>query len=117
MDVHYVRFVLALLFVLGLIGLLAFVLRRFGLGGVRISPAFRGKARNAERRLAVVEVATVDARHRLVLLRRDGVEHLVLLGHNGDLLIEKDIVPPETPSTGAPGGFRETLRSSGNAQA
>jgi flagellar protein FliO/FliZ len=116
-DVHYVRFVLALLFVLGLIGLLAFALRRFGLGAVRVSPAFRGKARNAERRLAVVEVATVDARHRLVLIRRDGVEHLVLLGHGGDLLVETNIVPPETPPAGAAQSFRETLRSTGSSQA
>ena len=112
MDVQYVRFILALLFVLGLIGLLAFLLRRFGLGGIRISPAFRPKGRNAEPRLAVVEVATVDARHRLVLVRRDNVEHLVLFGPNSDLLIESNIVPPgENAKSGS--SFRETLTATG----
>lgn len=115
MDVQYVRFILALLFVLGLIGLLAFLLRRFGLGGIRISPAFRSKGRNAERRLAVVEVATVDARHRLVLVRRDNVEHLVLLGSNSDLVIESNIVPPgETGKSGS--SFRETLTATGETR-
>lgn len=115
MDVQYVRFILALLFVLGLIGLLAYVLRRLGLGGVRISPAFRGNARNSERRLAVVEVATVDARHRLVLVRRDSVEHLVLIGANSDLLIESNIKAPDQPPSEA-ASFRETLRSAGDQQ-
>lgn len=118
MDVQYVRFILALLFVLGLIGLLAYLLRRFGIGGVRVSPAFRGKARNAENRLAVVEVATVDMRHRLVLLRRDDTEHLVLLGNAGDLLIETGIQSASRPG-GRPGSgesFQETLRATGERQ-
>jgi len=111
-DVQYVRFLLALLFVLGLIGLLAFLLRRFGLGAVRISPAFRGKARGAAR-LAVVEVAVVDARHRLVLVRRDDTEHLVLLGATSDLVIESGITPPKTPPSGSAVSFLDTLRTTG----
>jgi len=113
-DVQYVRFVLALLFVLGLIGLLAYLLRRFGIGGVRVSPAFRGKARNSEKRLAVVEVVTVDMRHRLVLLRRDNTEHLVLLGSAGDLLIETGIQSSGRPGSGD--SFQETLRATGERQ-
>ena len=116
MDVQYVRFVLALLFVLGLIGLLAFVLRRFGLGGVRISPAVRGTARNTERRLSVVEVATVDTRHRLVLVRRDSVEHLVLLGANSDLLIESNIGAPERTPPSDAASFQQTLRTTEEQQ-
>jgi flagellar protein FliO/FliZ len=114
-DVQYVRFLLALLFVLGLIGLLAYLLRRFGLGAVRISPAFRGKGRGAAPRLAVVEVAVVDARHRLVLLRRDDTEHLVLLGTTSDLLIESGITAPQAPP-GAGGSFIDTLRTTGETR-
>lgn len=99
MDIEYVRFLLALLFVLGLIGLLAFVLRRFGMGAVRVSPAHR---RSSERRLAVVEVASVDARRRLVLVRRDDTEHLILLGQTADLLIERGIKPGQPRPTGEP---------------
>lgn len=113
MDGQYVRFLLALLFVLGLIGLLAFLLRRFGFGAIRVSPAFRGKGRGVEKRLAIVEVAPVDARRRLVLLRRDNTEHLVLLGTNSELLIESGIEPPDAPA-GPDGTFLDTLRSAGD---
>lgn len=81
----YFRFVLALVFVLGLIGALAWAARRFGLAG-RLA-ATTGKSR----RVKIVEVTPLDARHRLVLLRRDDVEHLVLLGAGADLLIERGI--------------------------
>lgn len=113
MDVEYVRFLLALLLVLGLIGLFAYLLRRFGVGAVRISPAFRGKARGTDRRLAVVEVATVDARRRLVLLRRDDTEHLVLLGHNNDLLIESNIDAGDGGAPESQDGFKDALRKAG----
>lgn len=115
MDLEYVRFLLALLVVLGLIGLLAVVLRRFGFGGVRISPAFRGKGGRPERRLAVVEVAAVDARRRLVLVRRDDTEHLILLGATTDLLIESGI-RPGTQRSAQSGGFDAALRSAGETR-
>jgi flagellar protein FliO/FliZ len=48
-------------------------------------------------------VAQIDPRRRLLLVRRDGVEHLVLLGINNDLILETGIAPPpEAP--GAAGG-------------
>ncbi len=89
-DVYF-KFVLALVFVLGLIGGLAWAARRFGLGG-RLTPN-AGQAR----RLAVVEVMPLDARRRLVLLRRDATEHLVLLGAGPDLLLESGIAAPRSP--------------------
>ncbi len=79
----YFKFLLALIFVLGLIGCLAWAARRFGLAG-RLTPN-TGKAR----RLSVVEVMPLDARRRLVLLRRDDTEHLVLLGGGADLHLER----------------------------
>ena len=69
----YLQFVLALLFVLGLIGLAAMLARRFGL-----APTVRPD--RGPRRLAVVESIALDGKRRLLLLRRDGVEHLVILG-------------------------------------
>jgi len=115
-EVEYVRFLLALLFVLGLIGLLAILLRRFGFGAVRISPAFRSKGRQAEKRLAVVEVAALDARRRLVLIRRDDTEHLVLLGNTADLLIESNIKPTRQGPGAQGGSFQGMLRSSGETR-
>lgn len=84
----YLRFVLALLFVLALIGLAAWLVRRFGLAGAVVLP------RGRQRRLSVVESVAVDGKHRLVLLRRDEVEHLVLLGPGPHLLVESGITPP-----------------------
>ncbi len=94
----YLRFVLALVFVLALIGVIAWVARRFGLAG-RL-PVTRGP-----RRLAIVEVAPIDARRRLVLFRRDGVEHLVLLGATSDLVIESGI---------AQAGFEDLIEKHGD---
>lgn len=84
----YLRFVVALLFVLALIGAIAWAARRFGLGS-RLTPNT-----GRERRLDVVEVSTLDARRKLVLLRRDDTEHLVLLGPSQDLLVERGIPAP-----------------------
>lgn len=83
----YFRFVLALAFVLALIGLMAWLARRFGFG---VPPRLPGQAR----RLKVVESLAVDARRRLVLVRRDTTEHLLLLGGANELTIETGIRPP-----------------------
>lgn len=81
----YLRFVVALVFVLALIGLVAWVGRRMGfLGRVTMGRATNG-------RIGVVDAVTVDAKHRLVLVRRDGIEHLVLLGPTSELLVESGI--------------------------
>jgi flagellar protein FliO/FliZ len=81
----YLKFVIALVFVLGLIAAFAWVVRRFGPRGMVTHHGKRG------RRLSVVEVAPVDTRRRLVLVRRDGVEHLLLLGAAQDLVIETGV--------------------------
>lgn len=44
-----------------------------------------------ERRLAVVEHANVDGRRRLLLIRRDDVEHLIMTGGPVDVVIETGI--------------------------
>jgi hypothetical protein len=54
---------------------------------------FRQKA---EPRLGVIEQASVDARRRLVLIRRDGVEHLIMTGGPVDVVIETGIQSRET---------------------
>ena len=79
----YLQFALALLLVLGLIAILAWLLRRFGMGGIM-------RTAN-QRRLQVVETTALGPRHRLVLVRRDRVEHLLLLGPQGDVVVERGI--------------------------
>lgn len=50
--------------------------------------------RRAGKRLAVIESLSLDPRRRLVILRKDGIEHLVLLGPGGDIVIERASTPP-----------------------
>ena len=85
----YIQFFIALAIVLALIAVFAWLARRFGLGGGYVPR--RGQAR----RLSVVEATAVDAKRRLVLVRRDDTEHLVLLGGASDILVERDIPAPE----------------------
>lgn len=62
------------------------------------SPFIRG-GRNRQPRLQVLDAAAVDARRRLVLVRRDNVEHLVMIGGPTDIVIESGIgaIPVLTP--------------------
>jgi len=48
-------------------------------------------AQKAEKRLEVVDQANVDGRRRLVLIRRDKVEHLIMTGGPVDVVIETGI--------------------------
>lgn len=78
---QYFRFLMALLFVVVLIMAVAWIMRRIGMGG-GLRPGSR------QRRLGVVEALPLDAKRRLVLIRRDDREHLILLSATGDLLID-----------------------------
>jgi flagellar protein FliO/FliZ len=49
-----------------------------------------------EKRLEVVEQAWVDNRRRLIIVRRDNVEHLIMTGGPVDLVIEDRIGAPST---------------------
>lgn len=73
--------------VLALIGGAFWLVRRFA--GSRLgSNANRGRLP----RLAVIDAAAVDGRRRLVLVRRDNVEHLLMIGGPSDIVIEPNIV-------------------------
>ena len=81
-SADYLRFVLALILVVGLIGLAAMLFRKYGL---RLAHPHMG---NSQRRLNIQEILPIDARHRVVLVRQDGREHLILIGPNNSLVIE-----------------------------
>ena len=80
------KFFIAFAVVLALIGLTAWLVRRFG------SNRLGGGARGRQPRLAVIDAATVDGRRRLVLIRRDNVEHLLMIGGPTDVVVEPNIV-------------------------
>jgi flagellar protein FliO/FliZ len=80
-------FFFAFVVVLALIGLAAWLVRRFA--GNRLGAnANRGRMP----RLAVIDAAAVDGRRRLVLVRRDNVEHLLMIGGPTDIVVEPNIV-------------------------
>ena len=80
-------FFFAFVVVLALIGLAAWLVRRFA--GNRLGAnANRGRMP----RLAVIDAAAVDNRRRLVLVRRDNIEHLLMIGGPTDIVVEQNIV-------------------------
>jgi flagellar protein FliO/FliZ len=83
----YLKMVLSLILVLGMVLACLWAARRFGFGGMVVRPSSR-------RRLALVETMPLDAKHRLVLIRRDDREHLLLLGASGDVVIETGFEMP-----------------------
>jgi len=82
-------FVAGLLFTLLLLGGSIWAIRRLGIGRSR-----RGNnERRKQSRLAVIEAAAaVGERRRLILIRRDNVEHLLMIGGPTDVVIEPNIV-------------------------
>src|SRR3954463_13528948 len=87
------RFFIAFVIVLALIGAAAYLVRRFGATALNAAVAARGR----QPRLAVIDAATIDGRRRLVLIRRDNVEHLVMIGGPTDVVIEANIVRAAAP--------------------
>jgi hypothetical protein len=55
-----------------------------------------------ERRLSISEQFNIDSRRRLLLIRRDDVEHLIMTGGPVDVLIEQNIVPRDHGSGAVP---------------
>jgi flagellar protein FliO/FliZ len=76
-----------LIVVLVVLALAFWLLRRFG-GGRLGGAATRGR----QPRLAVIDQAAVDSRRSLVLIRRDNVEHLLIIGGPTDVVVEQNIV-------------------------
>ncbi|MBZ9864074.1 flagellar biosynthetic protein FliO [Mesorhizobium sp. CA15] len=52
---------------------------------------FVAGGRNRKTRLAVMDATAVDSHRRLVLVRRDDIEHLILIGGPTDVVVERDI--------------------------
>lgn len=79
------RFISALIFVVSLMGGLWLILKKMGInGGFTLQ---QGK----KRRLKIVEMLPLDVKHKAVLLRCDNKDHLVILGPNGETVVEKSI--------------------------
>jgi hypothetical protein len=80
-------FFFAFVAVLALIGVVAWLIRRFASNRLGANTN-RGRMP----RLAVIDAAAVDGRRRLVLVRRDNIEHLLMIGGPTDIVVEPNIV-------------------------
>ena len=78
---EFLRALFALLLTLGLVGLGAVALRRYGPDAL----ARFGRPMKAARRLTVVETLVLDPTRRLVLVACDGEEKLLLLGEGQEI--------------------------------
>ena len=87
------RFILAFMFVLGLIGLCAMALKRYSqtAAGIMFLSRSTQNPSGEQNRLHVIEVRYLDARRKLMLVKRDNVEHLLLLADNRELVVESNI--------------------------
>ena len=95
--INLMQYFAALLFVLALAGA-ALVIKRYGNNPQAFRDGLAGKLgkwdfKLPDRRLAVVETLMLGPKQRLLLVRRDNVEHLVLSGPDGASVIEQNIMP------------------------
>src|ERR687890_2613920 len=84
-----VKYLIAFAIIFVLLALFALVLRR--LTGGRLSVPGNDR-RTRQPRLGIVDVYDLDRQRQLILLRRDNVEHLLLVGGPNDVVVETNIV-------------------------
>ncbi|MGI9365058.1 MAG: hypothetical protein ACR2O8_07740 [Rhizobiaceae bacterium] len=75
-------------------------------------PRMASGRRSKNARLAITDAASIDDRRRLVLLRRDDVEHLIMIGGPSDLVIESDIRKNAPARSAASSSTASSLSSS-----
>ena len=83
MAFEILRYIGALLLVLALIGAAGIAARKWGVPGVT-------KAVD-HKRLAVIETLMIGPRQKLLIVRRDDVEHLIFTSPDGSCLVENNI--------------------------
>lgn len=84
-----ILFYLLLLVFLGAAGYVGWMFLRGYMTGQSPTAAIFGP--KPERRLEIMEQSNLDGRRRLVLIRRDDVEHLIMTGGPVDVVIETGI--------------------------
>lgn len=85
------QFATAVIWALAALILLAIVLLVVRLVRSMTFGTFVAGGRNRKTRLAVMDATAVDSHRRLVLVRRDNVEHLLLIGGPTDVVVEREI--------------------------
>jgi flagellar biogenesis protein FliO len=86
----------ALGLVLGMLAGALWVVRRYD---IKLPGRVSGSGR---KRVELVERLSVDAKRSIALIRRDGCEHLILIGPEGHVTLETGITAPEPVAAPAP---------------
>lgn len=80
MDLNqYIQLALAFVFVMALMGLLSFILKKMN----AVQSGMNGKSN----RLKIVEQRMIDTKHKAVILRCDDKDHLVILSQSGNTVV------------------------------
>lgn len=88
-TISWARFALASVTVLALMAGLAWGLKLLALRGWMKTGA-------GQNRIRILSSFALDAKRRLLLVRHDETEHLLLLGQTGDLLLSSKPAAPDT---------------------
>lgn len=91
-GVSYARYLLALVFVLALMGFIAWIVTY--LSQRQFFTQFKGHSR----RLSIKETLLIDPKTKAVLLGIGTKEHLILVSHQGNLLLSTEVVQESTVS-------------------
>lgn len=98
-SVSFFPYFLSLIFVLGLIMGVAWLMAR---SGFTTGTWFKSLNAGKNRRLEILETMPLDARRRVVIFRRDDKEHVLIIGATSEHILESDIKNPNqvTPNAG-----------------
>lgn len=89
--IEAISWLLFIAFIVGLITLAAMLVRGYVTGGKSVTfgaPFFPAKPPT---RLKIVEEANIDGRRKLLIVRRDSAEHLIMIGGPVDIVIENNL--------------------------
>lgn len=84
-----IQFAIIFLVIFAVLAVAVFVFRRMAGRGQLL--AAKGGGRGRQPRLGIVDIYELDRQRQLILLRRDNVEHLLLVGGPNDVVIERNI--------------------------
>jgi len=99
-----IQFAIIFLVIFAVLAITVFVIRRLPGRGQPLSA--KGGGRGRQPRLGIVDIYELDRQRQLILLRRDNVEHLLLVGGPNDVVVERNI----TRGAGARLGEDEAVR-------
>ncbi|MDD3371728.1 MAG: flagellar biosynthetic protein FliO [Alphaproteobacteria bacterium] len=92
-DFPWIKLITAFAVVFALLAAMGGILKYVSLRGITL-----GGKTASKRRMKIVETLPLDARRRCVIVRCDDREHLLLLGGEGDSVVETNLSPLEDRS-------------------